>query len=261
MAKQSGLHQIRGKVGEHSYYRQSGVENGLIRRINQGMSNRVKTGAEFANTRLNNKEFKVAANMAKAFGGMITPKYRPMLLNFSQAKLTKGFLEILKRNTGDWGLRYLIAANNSQMLDVVNSLAKFPFFAEVTLTNSENDSVSCQVRIPSSEIAALIANGADGVRLRLQYRSVYGAKYTASEFDMYTSRVTAPYQASTILDPEGSFEDSTSIEITSHTAWTDTDRIFDEVAVTLMPYKTVNGQNYILQELCSFAVFQAPARA
>lgn len=260
MAKQSGLHQIRGKVGEHSYYRQSGVENGLIRRINQGMSNRVKTGAEFANTRLNNKEFKVAANMAKAFGAMILPKYRPMLLNFSQSKLTKGFLEILKRNTGDWGLRYLIAANNSQMLDVVNSLAKLPFFGQVTLTGTQTDNVNYVVEISDSDVEMLISKGADGVLTRIQYRSVYGAKYTDDTFDMYIGSVTAPTGTSTILDPDDQWREMGSVTRTSHVAWTETDRVFDEVSVTLMPYKVVNGQQYILQELCSFAIFQAPAR-
>lgn len=260
MAKQSGLHQIRGKVGEHSYYRQSGVENGLIRRINQGMSNRVKTGAEFANTRLNNKEFKLAANMSKAFGSMISPKYRPMLLNFSQAKLTKSFLGILKQNVGDWGLRYLIASNNAQMLDGVNSLAKFPFFGQVTLTGTQTDTVNYVIEISDSDVENLISLGADGVQVRIQYRTVYGAKYTDDVFEMYQGRVTAPSGTSTILDPDDQWREMGSITRTSHTALTETDRIFDEVTITLMPYKTINGQNHILQELCSFAVFAAPAR-
>lgn len=42
MAKQSGIHQIKGKVGEMSYYKQSGVSSGLIRSINPSMSGRVK---------------------------------------------------------------------------------------------------------------------------------------------------------------------------------------------------------------------------
>lgn len=98
MAKQSGLHQIRGKVGDFSYYKQSGVSAGIIRGINQGMSSRVKTGDEYANTRRNNKEFANACEIAASFGACVVPKWRPMFLTFSQAAIAKAVLSFIKED-------------------------------------------------------------------------------------------------------------------------------------------------------------------
>lgn len=265
MAKQSGLHQIKGKVGEHSYYRQSGVESGLIRRINQGMSNRVKTSAEFANTRLNNKEFKVAANMAKAFGLMIVPKFRPMLLTFSQAKLTKSFLEILKQNAGSWGLRYLINTNNSQMLDALNSLAKKSFtdlIGRVELgEGAEPGSIVASVFLGEDKVNELLALGINGISYRAQYRSIYGAKYDGDTFSLYIGRVTAPAVVEEDIEAGTSYQTQLEVTETAHTAWTDSNRIFDEIAIVAMPYRTINGVNHVLQEMCTYTVVEAPSRA
>ena len=71
MAKQSGLHQLRGKVGEHSYYRQTGISSGLVRSINQGMSARVKNDEAFLNTRLNNAEFGQAGRIASVLSDIV----------------------------------------------------------------------------------------------------------------------------------------------------------------------------------------------
>ena len=122
MAKQSGLHQLRGKVGEHSYYKQTGVASGLVRSINQGMSARVKTSEEYANVRLNNAEFGQAGRIAKVLGQFITPKYRPMILPFSQSKMCKIILDAIKKDTTHpWGQRNL--SENINGINVcINSL-------------------------------------------------------------------------------------------------------------------------------------------
>ena len=85
MAKQSGIHQLRGKVGEMSYYRTKGVQDGVVRRINQGMSQRVKTGDEYVNTRLNNAEFKNANAIATAAFNSVNSRKRGMMRNFAVA--------------------------------------------------------------------------------------------------------------------------------------------------------------------------------
>lgn len=111
MAKQSGLHQLRGKVGEFSYYNQTGINGGIVRRINQGMSSRVKNDAAFANTRLNNAEFGQAGRIAQMLGSMVRPKYRPMILPFSQSKMAKIVLGFIKDDTADWGRRNLTSSS------------------------------------------------------------------------------------------------------------------------------------------------------
>lgn len=57
MAKQRGLHQIIGKYNDTCYFERKGTRGGLLRRINSGMSERVKFGNEFANLRSANSVF------------------------------------------------------------------------------------------------------------------------------------------------------------------------------------------------------------
>lgn len=135
MAKQSGLHQIRGKVGEFSYYKQSGVSSGLIRGINQGLSSRVKNGEEYANTRRNNKEFANACGIAGNLGGTVVPKWRPMFLTFSQSAIAKAVLELIKQDdtTGvSWGQRSLRESDFDSAVAALNNRAKNAFSNIVT---------------------------------------------------------------------------------------------------------------------------------
>lgn len=57
MAKQRGLHQIIGKYNDTCYFERKGTRGGLLRRINSGMSERVKSGEDFANLRSANSIF------------------------------------------------------------------------------------------------------------------------------------------------------------------------------------------------------------
>ena len=124
MAKQSGIHQLRGKVGEMSYYRQSGVQQGLVRSINQGLSERVKTSQEFANTRLNNEEFKTATEFSAALLNGVVPIYRPMFNVFRNAKLSGKVLATIKSNTGSWGSRLISQNNALAVAQSMNDISK-----------------------------------------------------------------------------------------------------------------------------------------
>lgn len=66
MAKQRGIHQISGTVNNLTYYEQKYVRGGLIRRVNEGMSNRLKTDPAFANTRSKNAIFGMCSKIAAA---------------------------------------------------------------------------------------------------------------------------------------------------------------------------------------------------
>lgn len=259
MAKQSGLHQIKGKVGGFSYYRQSGVNAGLMRRINEAMSGRVKTGEEFANTRLNNDEFKVAANLAKALGLFVVPKFRPMMLSFSQSKLTKDVLALLKANLGNWGYRYVGAADNASLLAALNSLAKNQFVEKIgdvtnaTPTEPDEDSYAVQIVVSVDKQNALKSLGADGIEFRLQSRSVYVPKITETGYEQYIGMTAAPelYTISFAPTPE---EKTFTMQSQSNVspAWLETDRILRDYCIVAMPFRVVNGVKHTLQELCSF---------
>lgn len=66
MAKQRGIHQISGTVNNLTYYEQKYVRGGLIRRVNEGMSERLKSDPAFANTRRKNAVFGMCSKIASA---------------------------------------------------------------------------------------------------------------------------------------------------------------------------------------------------
>lgn len=72
MAKQRGIHQISGTVNNLTYYEQKYVRGGLIRRVNEGMSNRLKTDPAFANTRSKNAIFGMCSKIAAAVWSQVS---------------------------------------------------------------------------------------------------------------------------------------------------------------------------------------------
>lgn len=124
MAKQTGLHLIKGKVGEYSYYRSAGVSAPLMRRINQGMSARVKNGDEYANTRLNNAEFKNAQGLATFLFNAVPNRKASMMRRFAIAEMTKSGLEFIKAGTGNWGARIPEASMGDIAVDLLENRSK-----------------------------------------------------------------------------------------------------------------------------------------
>lgn len=262
MAKQSGLHQIRGKVGEHSYYRQSGVASGLIRSINQGLSSRVKNGEEYANTRLNNAEFGAACGIASLLGGMVTPKYRPMVLPFSQSKMSKALLELARQNSAPWGQRVVSVDDTLQIADILTSTSKLKIadFATVDVTRPSASSASIQFDMSEEQVNAMVADGINGVRV-----NVFGFILRTGKYNSDQMRI-----AKSIIISEGSTSDGTSItegssESLSVTIAVDSvvpvlsgSNAHRLVVIVLMPYRTVGGIDYTLQEKCSFVCVPLP---
>lgn len=255
MAKQSGLHQLKGKVEGYSYYRQSGVKGGLMRRINEGMSSRVKSGAEFANTRLNNAEFGNGADVAKIAAALIVPKYRPMFLNFSQAKLTKSILALIKQNTGNWGQRGLVATDVAPLCDAISALAKYPFsnLIDTVTVAAGSTSGHCTLNVEISEdgAATLRGLGADGYMIKAIAASVFAGQYS-SDIDGYVKSLS---DVSLTNTSDGPVPDGSSTEtfdlVRSSKAVTGSVKL-DVAILIMMPYRTINEQNHILQEYCTF---------
>lgn len=257
MAKQSGIHQLRGKVGEHSYYRQSGVAAGLMRGINPAMSGRVKTGDEFANTRLNNAEFRSAAELASAMGKIIQPKYRPMILPFSQSKLTKDYLTLIKESDGEWGQRHAVLAQNQRIADSLNALAKirysdmFADVAPIVVPQGETDA-DVQMGWTEDQATTMASMGIDGVITKIT-----PVRLLVGEFDSQTgkNRVTfstlgtSQYEDASVT--AGNSETfSLSIAPGSANAPGYVGMLF--AIIVALPYRTVGEVNYTLQEKCTF---------
>lgn len=259
MAKQSGLHQIKGKVDGYAYYRQSGVKTGLMRRINEGLSSRVKNGAEFANTRLNNAEFGNGADVAKIAAGLIVPKYRPMFLNFSQAKLTKSILALIKQNTGNWGQRGLVATDVAPLCDGISALAKYPFsnlIDSVTASaGSDAGTGTIDVNITEDGMATLRGLGADGIMAKCIAASVYAGQYS-SDVDGYIKSLS-DVSSNEVTDESVSVSSKTLTFDLVRSTKTVTGAVKLDIAILIMmPYRTINSQNHILQEYCTFKAVQ-----
>lgn len=266
MAKQSGLHQIRGKVGEHSYYRQTGITSGLIRSINQGMSERVKTSEEYANTRLNNSEFGAAGNVAGLLGQMVTPKFRPMVLPFSQSKMAKEILKIARQNEADWGKRVVTSADTAKLCDILSSMSKRNVNEFVSLSLTRTSAVAASVNGSyTAEQASLMASL--GINLltvtAIQYDLATGqwnplAQAMATGY-FYRRDTATPFSDSEVVAGTG---DTASEDIDVATFTPEANHSGHQIVVfVVIPMRTVNDKPYVLQEYCSFVAMPLPANA
>lgn len=89
MAKQRGIHQISGKVNNLCYYEQKYIRGGLIRRINEAMSERLKTDPVFENTRHANTIFGACSMFAGAILGLLGRRNAFLFKPYRQALLTR----------------------------------------------------------------------------------------------------------------------------------------------------------------------------
>lgn len=258
MAKQSGLHQIRGKVGEHSYYKQTGVGTGLIRSINQGMSVRVKTAPEFANTRLNNAEFGQAGRIAKVLGEFITPKYRPMILPFSQSRMCKLILEGIKSKEGMWGQRNLLDADdNAILVNALNSVHKNnPDEWGLTLgQDQEGFKIVPDTNLFFDKLSSI---GADGINVKVIAASPWIGTFSADDKKYAASFARGNIDSVSI----GSNGLPASVDYEYRTdppeGWPAVQLEFG--IVIILPYREVNNEEYTLQEHCTFFAVTTPSQ-
>ena len=126
MAKQRGIHQISGKVNNLCYYEQKYVRGGLIRRINEAMSGRLKIDPVFERTRSANRLFGAASLLAKSFLQMFDVLSGLLTYPSRQAILTKGFLSYIREQiaiTGDTEIN-INRMNYANFLSITDSVMK-----------------------------------------------------------------------------------------------------------------------------------------
>lgn len=266
MAKQSGLHQIRGKVGEHSYYKQTGVSAGLIRSINQGLSARVKDGEEFANTRLNNAEFGAACNVAASLGKMVTPKFRPMILPFSQSKMAKKVLELARQSAAAWGQRTVMASASADLAAILSEQSKRDFeeFISVDFVRQSADLVEVN-GVYSDEQATLMSSlGITHLTVLVSSFDLATGKYGLTTHTIAPCILTkidtqSPLDANGVNPGAGeSFSETLSVT-PSYNPPTAIYNGQQLLVLVVLPIREVGGTKHILQEYCSFAAFATPA--
>lgn len=265
MAKQSGIHQLKGKVGGMSYYRQSGVADGLVRKINEGLSSRVKTGDEYANTRLNNEEFKTAAKLVKPVYDTIWPAWRTMMRRFAYADMVKVLLEGIKAGSQEWGKRIPTAPLSDLYFDAVELKAKNGqydgHYGNVEITAAAN-TIELGITLSASQSAQINAEGVDGVDFAPVLCAV-GISASGSATD-FTPRILS-YRSRSVrledVEASGAQSADVGIPVVGPTG------LFDAVIrdliigmdnnalvciVGVLPYRIVGRQKYTLQEKCTY---------
>ena len=263
MAKQTGLHLIKGKVGEYSYYRSAGVNAPLMRRINQGMSARVKNGDEYANTRLNNAEFKNAQALATFLFNAVPNRKASMMRRFAIAQMTKKGLEYIKDGSGNWGARIPVAAMDGIAVDLLENRAKSgPYQGEyglVSVTDNQGQ-ISISTKIDELTSQSLFDKGIDGfyalsvkgalaevvnqdgfVRQIFGVSGVSPVDVTDMEPDQNVSLTTFTPSWQTLgLSPEGY---ATAVQTSNNGMY---------AVVSFVPYRTVGSQRHTLFEYATF---------
>lgn len=158
MAKQAGIHGLRGKVnGMSYYYSKNGGE--LTRKINEGIGERVKSSAAYVNTRKNNAEFGAAGAMAGAIMRTIPQKYRYILQSTATGLLNKEIKKLMSLDPDNlWGQRSFISPAQETLLSFFNTLSKNKFpesLAFAIKTNMKDDGTA---KIVFSENSVQISN-------------------------------------------------------------------------------------------------------
>lgn len=264
MAKQSGIHQIKGKIGEHSYYRQTGVSGGLIRSINQGLSERVKKDAAYANTRLNNQEFGAAANVAALLGQMVTPKFRPMILPFSQSRMAKEVLRLARENADLWGQRTVSSSQTAKLAATLAAQSKrnAAEFATLFVDYASGNDFEANINYSSAQAALMASLGITGLSVSvISYNLATGNWNPLAQQMMtgYLEKVDSSDVDIPTIDPTG--EDNTeTVTVPSFTPASGHTG-HQIVVFVVLPYRAINNVNHILQEYCSFTAVELPARA
>lgn len=264
MAKQSGLHQIKGKVGEFSYYKQTGVSGGLIRGINQGLSARVKSDAAYANTRLNNQEFGAAANTSALLGKMVVPKFRPMILPFSQGKMAKDILKLARQNVSPWGQRTVQGSQTAQIAETLSAQSKRDFneFAVINVVYTSDDDFDVVIEISAEQATLLSTLGVSNVHFSAIAYDLATGNYNAIAGEMatgYLNKVDAiETDGEIIAGTAKSLSETLTVPAFIPSAGHSGHQL---VVVVIMPERTLDSKNYILQELCSFGCIELPSRS
>lgn len=265
MAKQSGIHQLRGKVGEMSYYRQKGVQPGLVRKINQGLSSRVKTEEAYANTRLNNAEFGNACKIASAAFNSVNSRKRGMMRNFAVSAMAKVALEDIKAGTGTWGSRVPATELDTLICDLLEKHAKggaydgmFGVVTSVTLSATGQYEVIFS--ISQEQEQALSDLGIDGF-ITVPSKCLAGEILVDGTPRLYAGNtIGSPVDSPVYPTQDDTVEVSGSIATPASVGMSPSGYTFatsDEkhgfyVCVTFLPYRQQGANRYTLQEYCTY---------
>lgn len=269
MAKQKGVIQVSGKIDNLSFYSQKYVEGGLVRKINEGMSERVKTAPEFENTRLVGREFGSAGSYAGAAIRLLTERWRYLLKPHPTATFTEFVTRLVQSDTENpIGQRVVHSgANEDSLLYQLSTFGKRWFdgnYADIRFDNARIEPGTVKIVYDvtfdqkASQVEWLRHYGAEGVEYRFYVCSIKDPVYLPS-IEKYTEARTKSiltsnfYFASIDNDVHDTGEDEFSLADVYHG---DTSLSF--VLIIAKPYRTAGTSRVSLQHLCSYKCVPLP---
>lgn len=264
MAKQYGIHKLGGKVDGQSYYYS---KNGgfVSRKINIGMSNRVKTAKEYANTRLINAEFGAAGSLAGTIVSPVSQRWRFILNPIATGMLVKVIKAAMMQDTASaWGERVVPLAEMAGIQDYFNRLSKNQVPEEVKsgLQNS--------LQYTTSTNALMLGEAIQMTADTAQQLTDKGATHVTTK--VFAFNVTKPVigaDGKTYEKPQSLMFDISDLfgirheeiaedaRIITDDALQNAPKVFNEeshlggVLVVVLPERKVGNEYYTLQELCS----------
>lgn len=260
MAKQSSLFKLRGKADGQSFYYSKNGEY-LTRKINPGMSSRVKTAEEYANTRLNNAEFGGAGNLAGTMVRTVSKRWRYILNSIATGLLVKGIKEaMMKDDTHDWGKRSVLLADMPAIQTLYNRFSKNEMpqeivdFVNTKITSAGNGdalTVADSLVLQGDLSAHFTALGANKVQCTLYCFGVSSPE-VAADGKKYLPALPVFGKIASLAAEIGAGTDLIeSNEYPAVPAVQNVAAAFGGVLVIVEPIKVINEKEYVLQQHCS----------
>lgn len=264
MAKQKGLFQIDGKMGDMSFYH-GRKEGWQVRSINPTISERVKKSPAYLNTRLHNGEFGAATDTAAKTLQPLNQRWRYLLRPKVQGLLTAKAFELMSLdNANPFGQRRIPYTNLEEFQNYYNALNKnqVPQFLSswmrknVIYTASENKVRFEQgIGIEVKQQEYWHALGADSMKVELYcfrvsvpYWEPNRNCYVPAESELSASPIASGEAIFDYVQPQGLFPVE---QINVPFVPVSSGSIIAGVLMVVKPCKRINNVSYVLQGLCS----------
>lgn len=268
MAKQTGIHGLKGKVNGMSYY---SSKNGgsLVRKINDGLGQRVKSSREYSNTRKNNAEFGACGDFAGSFIGIITSRWRFILNSIATGMMVKAAkAAIVRDTTNPWGQREIPAAQFAALYSTFNGLSKNAMPEAIVdgfnanlkyVTGTSSLTAKADIQVDADLAQHLADIGADGFMVDTYRLEI--------EMPLFTTSANAYSKAVAHLEHLESLSIDLSTPPVGDTILAQGDAQacddFDQTDVTFLsvafvlfrPYRTIGGEKSVLQQHCAGWVY------
>lgn len=262
MAKQKGNHLYHGKLGGEVFYMQKGV-GAVVRTQNEGMSERVKSAPEFANTRKNSSEFGGAGKLAGLAVRTVSQRWRYILDPFATGKLAKLIYEQVKLDTANpWGERELPATSMAAIQEAYNRFSKNEMETAIVLCvnnmtfNTEDEEIAygAGATMSTDFVNRMKSFGADKVEV-----NVFAMECAKPQFDPASGKYSLDVTHNNlrllnIFTPDVEFGAeliATDSVFAVSTEVQNTTESLGGVLVVMLPMRTVNNVDYVLQEHCA----------